>query len=697
MNILQVLPELNVGGVETGTVDLSVSLVKRGHKSIVASSGGELALEIEKQGVKHYTLDLRNKSPLVIFRNTKKLSGIIRGEKIEIVHARSRAPAWSAFFAARMCGIPFITTCHGYYSQHLFSCVMGWGKLVIVPSNIIGKHEMNDFGVPFDRIRHIPRSVDIEKFKFNGPQEKSRTDFVVGIIGRITPIKGHTYFLKAMSKVVRRVPNVKIWIVGETAKGKDNYREEIDVLIKRLGLSPNVEFLGKQRDVPHILNQLNILVASTITEEAFGRVIIEAQSAGVPVVATRVGGVVDIVDDGVNGLLVAPRDIQAMAQAIIKIMEDINLAKNLAAAGRKNVSEKFTLEQMVEKTLKVYEEAVKPNVLIIKLSALGDVILSIPAIRALRDKYPMSKITCLTSKDCEEVISRCPYIDELIVYDSKFKDKGIFGIFRIAKVLRERCPDICIDLQNNKKSHLFSFLSLAPNRYGYDNRKFSFLLNHKVALPKGPLVPLEHQGKIMEMLGVSFYDKKLELWPTKDDEERVGVFLKNEWLKAGQKLVGINISSSVRWQTKRWPAKFIVKLSELFIADDIRLILTGLEKDLDLARDIATNSKAKPVIACGKTSLNELACLIKRCNAYISCDSAPLHIAASMQTPFVALFGPTDPLRHLPPSDKSMLLRRNLPCSPCYKPDCKDVKCMSEITPEEVFMAAKKLLRFYSN
>ena len=692
MNILQVLPELNVGGVETGTVDLALSLVKLGHKSVVASFGGELVLELEKAGVKHYTLDVRNKYPFVIFMNIKKLADIISQEKIDIIHARSRAPAWSAFFAARKAGIAFITTCHGYYYQHLFSNVMGWGKLVIVPSNIIGKHEINDFGVPFSRIRHIPRSVDIDKFNFKGPQEKSRTEFIVGIIGRITPIKWHTYFLKAMSKAIRNIPNLKIWIVGETSRGKENYREEIDVLIKRLGLSPYVEFLGKQRDIPHILNQLNLLVASTITEEAFGRVIIEAQSVGVPVVATRVGGIVDIIKDGVNGLLVAPRDIQAMSQAIIKVLGDINLAKNLAAAGRKTVAEKFTLKQMVDKTLQVYEEALKPNILVIKLSALGDCVLSIPAIRAIRNKYAKAKITCLTSKGSEELLSRCPYIDELIVCDFKFKDKGIFGELKLAKVLRERCPDMSIDLQNNKKSHILSFLSLALHRYGYNNKKWAFLLNHKAALSNVALSPLEHQAKILEMLDIKSYDKKLELWPTKEEEEYADVFLKNEWMKPEQKLVGINISRSARWQTKRWPEKFIAKLSEMLMSCDIRLVLTGLESDIDLARDIVANSKAKPIIACGRTSLHQLACLIKRCNVYISCDSAPLHIASCMNTPFVALFGPTDPLRHLATIGKFVIIHKELVCSPCYKPDCKEIKCMLEITPDEVFTAVKKLL-----
>lgn len=716
MNILQVVPELDLGGVETGTVDMALSLAKLGHKSVVASSGGELAGTLQKAAVTHYSLDVRTKSPILMLRNIRVLYNIIKKEKIDLVHARSRVPAWPAFFAARLARVPFITTCHGYYSRHLFSFVMGWGKLVIVPSNVIGRRQIKDFGVPFNRVRYIPRSVDIEKFKFKSPREKDRLEPIVGIIGRISPIKGHIYFLRAMAKVARHIPHIKIWIIGDAGRGKEAYKEEIDVFIKRLGLSANVEFLGKQRDIPHILNQLNLIVVPTVGEEAFGRVIIEAQAAGVPVVASRVGGIVDIIEDGVNGLLVPPRDPQAVADKAVQILRDTNLAVALAASGRKSVEDKFTLTQMVGATIKVYEEAMSKNILVIKLSAIGDVILSTPALRAIRAEFPKAKIACLTSKECGEILLRSPYIDELIIADFKFKDKGIKGLLKLAKNLRERALDLCVDLQNNRKSHLLSFLSLAPDRYGYDNKKFSFLLNHKAALPKGDISPVEHQAKILEALGIAAYGKKLELWPQDDDRKYIDDLLNSEWIKPAQKLVGINISASRRWGSKLWPVKNVLRLNDLLASEDMRLVITGEERDLSLAQDIFQHAKVKPVIACGKTTLNQLACLIKRCSVYISGDSAPLHIASSMNTPFIALFGPTEPSRHLPPSDKFTLIRKHLPCSPCYKPECPESKgrfarflswrkggsfepamCMLSIAPEEVFAAVKKLLLFYSD
>ena len=137
MNILQVLPELNVGGVETGTVDFSQYLIENGHKSVVVSAGGELVKDLESSGGIHYQLPVDKKSLPTIVRMINELARVIKKEDIEIVHARSRVPAWACFFACRKTGVKFITTCHGYYATHFFSRVMGWAKLIIVPSQVI--------------------------------------------------------------------------------------------------------------------------------------------------------------------------------------------------------------------------------------------------------------------------------------------------------------------------------------------------------------------------------------------------------------------------------------------------------------------------------------------------------------------------------------------------------------------------------
>src|SRR3989338_2743199 len=246
MKVLQILPELNVGGVETGTVDFARYLVAHGHKSIVVSNGGELVARLEESGTKHYTLHVYKKSLRTMWKMIKVLRDIIQGEGVDVVHARSRVPAWIAYFACRKTNAAFITTCHGFYNNRFFSQVMGWPKLVIVPSKAIGRRMIDGFKVSANSIRCIPRSVDFEKFNVTKEDTACKSFFTVAIVGRITPLKGHAYFLKAMARVVRRMPNVRIWIIGDAPCKKEVYRRDLEVVAKRLGIKDHVEFLGNR-------------------------------------------------------------------------------------------------------------------------------------------------------------------------------------------------------------------------------------------------------------------------------------------------------------------------------------------------------------------------------------------------------------------------------------------------------------------
>ncbi len=692
MNILQILPELNVGGVETGTVDLSRYLVVHGHKSVVVSNGGALVAQLQSDGSKHYTLPVHKKNPFTALRCVAKLIAIIQKEKIDIVHARSRVPAWIAFFACRKTEAHFLTTCHGYYSHHFFSSVMGWGKMIIAISEVIGRHMVQDFGVPAQNIRVIPRSVDLQKFNLPRVPKTDEKAFTIVMIGRITPLKGHSYFLKAMARVIHCIPKVKIQIIGDAPPKKQPYKDELILLVNRLGISKQVEFLGNRRDIPELLSRADCLVLSTITQEAFGRVIIEAQAAGVPVVATAVGGVAEIIEHEKTGLLVQPKEIEAMADAVVRILKDTKLRASLVIEAKKKIEARYTLARMADATIAVYEELMRATkILIIKLTAVGDVVLSTAAFEAIRKKFPNAQVCCLTSPKASPILESSPYVNEVFVFDPQ--DKNWNDLMQRSKELRGYHFDKVIDLQNNRVSHLLSFLSFPKESYGYDNGKFSFLLSKKIKNNIRHIPPVEHQFRILKMLGIE-YDPglRLELHPSLKDDAYVQELLESEWLSSAQTFVGLNISASENWPTKNWPLDHMAKLCDILGQKNIRVILTGEDKDRQLGRKLVARARAKPASLVGKTTILQLAALIKRCGVYISPDSAPLHVAAGMQVPIIAFFGPTDERRHMPPSDKAVIFHKPMKCSPCYSGVCK-IKthaCMIQISPEEV---ARKVLQ----
>lgn len=696
MKIVQILPRLSSGGVETGVVDLSLRLVKLGHNAVVISSGGDLVKQLEANGIKHYTLPVHSKNPLTILRMAPAVKRILGEEKADILHAGSRVPAIIGYYAARSAGVVFITSCHGYYSKKPFSFsrVMGWGKLVIAISQVIAKHMMDDFKVPFRRIRLVYRGVDIEKFKYREPDESAKGEYTIGIIGRLSPIKGHKYFLRAVSKVIKSVPRVKALVVGDVSPDKERYKQELESLVNRLGLSRYVEFLGRRSDIPDILARLDVLVMASTVPEGFGRVIIEAFAAGVPVVATRVGGITEIIRDGENGLLVSPEDPQSMAEAVVKILKDRKLAKEITQRARKDAEERFNLDRMITETVRVYEEALEvKRILIIKISAVGDCVLATPSIRAIRRKYPKAYIALLIGRLESQALKGCPYIDEMIIYDREGRDKGWLRFLELAGEIRRYGFEEVVDLQNNSKSRLFAFLSAAPHRYGYRKGRYWFLLNRTIKDINQSIPPVDHQFRALSMLGIEGASKKLELWPSAADIENVKKLLDAEWVGESQTLIGINPSASPRWATKKWPAENFARLCDVLGEREIRAVLIGGKSDADVnaGAEILSLAKSKPINLIGKTSLPELTALMKRFKCIVTSDSAPMHVAAAMATPFVALFGPTDPERHLPPSENYAVVMRNLSCSPCYKPVCADIRCMREITVEDVLKAVDGL------
>jgi len=694
MNILQLVPKLDVGGVEKGTVEIARFLTLNGHRAVVVSGGGKFEKKLAASGARHYTLPVGRKNPFVMLYCYNKLRRIIRTENIDIVHGRSRVPALIGYFASRSEKRVFITTAHGQYKKHFMSKVMGWGKIVIVASEVMALHMRENFGVSADKIVVIPRGVDLEKFAFLPPSDKTNRTVRAGMICRFTPLKGHLDFLKAAAYVSRKIPGFEVIIMGDRASARPEYLKKIELAIRHLLIEKIVKFETSDREVPEVMRELDILVSANREQEAFGRSIIEAQASGVPVVATRVGGIVDSIEDQVTGLLCEPGNPSDLSKKMIRYIENLALRQKIAEEARKNVERNFSIDRMMNLTLGAYENVLRSKkILVFKISSLGDIILSVPSLRALKKRFPSASIKVLVDVRFRKVLDRCPYVDEVIVCDFNGRDRS-GGFFRLASRLRSEDFDISIDLQNSRKSHLLAILSMIPERYGYDNKKLSFFINRKAALPRAPLCPVDHQARVLGLSGVTINKKQLELWPDIGSENWVAGFLESNWLKPYQKLVGINVSASKKWKTKNWDLSSFVGFCDLLAKEKgIRVVLMGVEDDIPLAEEFMERSFSRPINAVGKTNIPRLISLIKRCNVIVSGDSSPIHIAAAVGTPFVALFGPTDPARHMPPSGKGKVVKKNARCAPCYKNVChKGHRCMALIRPREVFEAAMDIM-----
>ncbi len=696
MKVLQMLPALELGGVERGTVDLARALKSRGEGIVVMSSGGALVEELERSGITHYSLPIAKKS-IFSLALVARVVEVIRKERIDVIHARSRVPAWIGWLAAKRAKIPFVTTCHGYYSAHFLSRVMAWGEKVIVPSSSIARHMIEDFGVRPDRVVLVPRGVDLTQFpfhpeKYDGPAPKI---YRILNLGRFTPIKGQLEFLRAIHRVRQMGFPIEVWLAGGEAKGRNRYTREIEKTIRQLGLQKIVKILGVRRNVAELLRDADLLVVSSLVPEAFGRVLIEAGSVGTACVATRLGGILDVIEDGKDGLLVPPQDEEAMARAIGRLLETRQECRQMAERLRAKVEQRFSLEPMVQKTLEVYRQVRnEKRILVIKLGALGDVILATPSLRMIRKRFPESHLTLLVDSRYAATLSHCPYLNEVLPVERE-KLRTWTGLFRLASRLRRERFHVSVDFQNTKRTHLLAFLARIPERYGFYRGPFGGLLTHPDFGYANPDPPVRHQFKVLSRLGVTQLDERLELWADPAAEAKVNHWVEEKKLAPETKLVGLAMGSSARWATKRWPIEYYRTLAEQLIKEsDCRVVLLGSREDEALAGDFPTDS-GRIINWVGQTSLTELVSLIKKLNVLVTGDTAALHIAAAMGVRTVALFGPTDPRRHAPPGRGITVLTRRLPCQPCYKGVCHNLEnlaCLKKIGVEEVFEMVRKNL-----
>jgi glycosyltransferase involved in cell wall biosynthesis len=360
------LPDLESGGVERGTVEMAAYLVRNGHRSWVVSAGGRLVTDLENEGSRHVTLPVgkKNLNSLMCLPRLRKL---LVQQRVDILHLRSRVPAWVGFLAVKTLPINrrprVVTTFHGFYSINAYSAIMAKGERVIAVSNTISDHIQTEYHVPEARIKIIYRGVDQNRFSPDKTSsrrvDKLRQAWklqdcqgpVLLIPARITRLKGHDLLVHSLDKI-RHLPWVAI-CAGEF-DNQSSYVKALNALIRKMGLQDRIKMVGHCSDMPAALMLSDLVISASTQPESFGRIAIEAQAMGKPVIATAHGGSLETVRDRYSGWHVPPGNEAALAQTLSEAVRQPQLRQTYGRNASNWVRLKFTLDNMCRDTVSVY-------------------------------------------------------------------------------------------------------------------------------------------------------------------------------------------------------------------------------------------------------------------------------------------------------------------------------------------------------
>ena len=380
INVLQVIPRLGYGGAETGCYDIAHYLAEQNCGSYIATSGGDLLKFVKKNKVKVFKLPVHSKNPLIIILNTIMMIFLILIKKINIVHARSRAPAWSCYFACLITNTIFVTTFHGTYNfksklKKFYNSIMLRSKLTIAGSNFIFGHINDNYSEYLNKhkkLRVIFRGINVDYFNSKNisilKQEKLKREwsidpnkFIILMPGRLTYWKGQEKFIEALNILVEdyNFTNFHAILLGSD-QGRKVYSKKLFSLVERYSLSKKISFINHCGEMPLAYSLADVVVSASIEPEAFGRIAVESQSMGKPIIASNIGGSKETVLNKKTGFLYKhddPRELAKSLNTVIQLnQEELKLMGN---EGRKNVAKKFDVELMCDSNLREYKKLLK--------------------------------------------------------------------------------------------------------------------------------------------------------------------------------------------------------------------------------------------------------------------------------------------------------------------------------------------------
>ena len=379
IKVLQVIPKLGYGGAETGCYDIAHYLYEKDCGSYIVTSGGELLKFVDKKKVKVIRLPVHSKNPLLIFINAIVLTFIILFLNINIVHARSRAPAWSCYIATKITRRKFVTTFHGTYNfnnklKKFYNSVMVRSKLIIAGSNFIFSHikgNYSEFININNKLLVIFRGINIDYFdqtstiesdeiklkKHWGIEENKK---IILMPGRLTSWKGQELFIEAINMVNIELGYEAFYaVILGSDQGRDLYKKKLIRLSEQYRMSKQLKFIDNCKNMAVAYKIADIIVSASIEPEAFGRVAVEAQSMQKTIIASNIGGSNETIIDEKTGFLFNAGDAKSLSKIILRVLNmDDNLLKSIGIEGRKNVMKKFNVEKMCFSTYSEYKKLI---------------------------------------------------------------------------------------------------------------------------------------------------------------------------------------------------------------------------------------------------------------------------------------------------------------------------------------------------
>ncbi|MDA9562567.1 glycosyltransferase family 4 protein [Candidatus Pelagibacter bacterium] len=379
LKVLQVIPKLGYGGAETGCYDIAHYLPENGCKSFIVTSGGELTKFINKEKVKLIKLPVQSKNPLLIIFNTLALIFIIIFNNISIVHARSRAPAWSCLFATKITRRKFVTTFHGTYNfnnkiKKFYNSVMVKSNLIIAGSNFIFSHIKNNYSDYLDiknKLLVIFRGINVDYFdpttKTEIEEKKLLKNWgitenkkIILLPGRLTSWKGQELFLEAINMVNIQLGYEAFYaVILGSDQGRDLFKKKLIRLSEQYRMTKQVKFIDHCKDMALAYKVSDIIISASIEPEAFGRVAVEAQSMEKVIIASDIGGSNETVIDEKTGYLFEAGNANSLSKKILKVLNlDDTTIKTIGTEGRKNIVNKFNVEKMCFSTYSEYKKLI---------------------------------------------------------------------------------------------------------------------------------------------------------------------------------------------------------------------------------------------------------------------------------------------------------------------------------------------------